>query len=55
MQIDLINADLPQRCLDILKNVYNHPQTNKHTKHIIRFELQKLLGRDTDIKAYLEE
>jgi hypothetical protein len=54
-KIDVINADLPMKCLDIIKNVYNHPNTNKHTRHYIRFELQKLFGRDYDIRGYLEE
>jgi hypothetical protein len=55
VKIDVINADLPMKCLDIIKNVYNHPNTNKHTRHYIRFELQKLFGRDYDIRGYLEE
>lgn len=54
VKIDVINAELPQQCLEIIKNVYNHPNTNKHTKHYIRFEMQKLFGREYDIKGYLE-
>jgi hypothetical protein len=55
MQIDVINAELPKQCLEILRNVYNHPNTNEHTRHYVRFELQKLFGRDTDIKGFLED
>jgi len=53
-KIDVINADLPQKCLNIVKSVYQHEQTNKHTRHLIRFEMQKLFGRDTDIVGFLE-
>ena len=54
VKIDLINADLPQKCLNIIKTIYQHEQTNRHTRHLIRFELQKLFGRDTDIRGFLE-
>ena len=55
VKIDLINATLPKQCLEIVRNVYQHPQTNEHTKHYIRFELQKLFGRDTDIIGFLKD
>lgn len=38
-----------------LGRVYNHPQTNKHTKQFIRFELQRILGNDKDIVGFLKE
>ena len=54
VRINVINADLPQRVLDIIKEVYNHPQTNEHTRHVIRFELHKLFGREYDIYNFLK-
>lgn len=54
VKIDMINADLPNKCLNIVKDVYNHPNTNSFTKDYIRFELQKLFGRDVDVKGWLD-
>ena len=54
VKIDLINADLPQKCLNIIKTIYQHEQANRHTRHLLRFEFQKLFGRDTDIRGFLE-
>ena len=54
IRIDVTGAELPQQCLGILKRIYNHPNTNKHTKHAIRIELQKLFGREYTIKEYLD-
>ncbi|WP_026908940.1 hypothetical protein [Paucisalibacillus globulus] len=55
IKIDVINADLPMKCLAIVARVYNHPNSNKHTKNFIRFELQKLFGRDYDIIGFLND
>ncbi|WP_179107170.1 hypothetical protein [Sediminibacillus massiliensis] len=55
MKIDVINGHLPKQCMEMVRNIYNHPNTNKHTKQFIRFELQRILGREYDIKGYLQE
>ncbi len=54
-KIDVINADFPQRCMEMVRKIYNHEQTNEHTRHIIRFELQDIFGRDTDIVGFLND
>jgi hypothetical protein len=54
VKIDVINAELPKQCLEIIRNVYQHERTNSHTKHYIRFEMQKLFGRDVDVRSFLE-
>ncbi|CAM3730318.1 hypothetical protein [Mesobacillus zeae] len=51
--IDLKDVGLPRQVLLLIKRVYNDPNTNRHTKDLIRFELQKLLGREFDIKGFL--
>lgn len=55
MKIDLSDVGLPRKCLEVLGRVYNHPNTNKHTKDFIRFELQRILGREYDVKEYLNQ
>jgi hypothetical protein len=53
--LDLSHIGLPRKLLTVIKEIYNHPQTNKHTKDLIRFELKKVLGNEFDIKEYLDE
>lgn len=53
IEIDLINAYLPEQVLNMVKKIYQHEQTNEHTRHLIRFEMQRILGRDTDIVGFL--
>lgn len=53
--IDVINANFPKQCMEMVRNIYNHEKTNEHTRHIIRFELQKIFGRGTDIVGFLED
>lgn len=53
IEIDLKDIGLPRQLLYLVRNIYNDPQTNKYTKDVIRFELQKLLGREYDIKQFL--
>lgn len=55
VKIDVINAHFPKQLMEMTRNIYNHEQTNKHTRHIIRLELQKIFGRDTDIRGFLED
>lgn len=53
IKIDVINAEFPKQCMEMVRNIYNHERTNEHTKHIIRLEMQKIFGRDTDIVGFL--
>lgn len=53
IEIDLKDIGLPRQLLYLVRNIYNDPQTNKHTKDLIRFELQRVLGRNFDIKGFL--
>lgn len=55
IKIDVINADFPKKCMEMVREIYKHEKTNKHTKHLIRFELQKIFGRDTDILGFLKD
>lgn len=52
--IDLKDIGLPRQCLQMVKNIYNHPNTNQHTRDYIRFELQKILGREYDVVEFLK-
>lgn len=52
--LDLKDVGLPRQLLYLVRNVYNHPNTNSHTKDYIRFELQRVLGREFDIKNFLD-
>lgn len=51
--IDLKDIGLPKQVLLLIRRIYQDPNTNQHTKELIRFELQKLLGREFDIKEFL--
>lgn len=51
--IDLKDVGLPKQVLLLIRRIYQDPNTNPHTKEVIRFELQKLLGREFDIKEFL--
>lgn len=53
MHIDLKDVGLPRQCLEVLARVYQHPNTNKHTKDFIRIELQRILGKEYDTKEFL--
>lgn len=53
MRVDLKDVGLPRECLEMVARIYNHPNTNKYTRDFIRMELQRILGRDYDIKGYL--
>lgn len=53
--LDLSHIGLPRKLLLVIKEIYNHPQTNQHTKDLIRFELKKVLGTKYDIKQFLDE
>jgi hypothetical protein len=55
VKVDLSDVGLPRKCLMMVKDIYNHPNTNSHTKDFIRFEMQKILGRDYDIKKFLSK
>jgi hypothetical protein len=55
VQIDLKDIGLPRQCLEMVGRIYNHPNTNKHTKEFIRFELQRIMGREYDVKEYLKQ
>ncbi|MDV2883828.1 hypothetical protein RYX45_01450 [Alkalihalophilus pseudofirmus] len=55
MKIDLSDIGLVRESLVLVGRVYNHPDTNQHTKQFIRFELQRLLGNEYDIKGFLNE
>jgi hypothetical protein len=55
INIDLKDIGLPRELLLLVRRIYNDPQTNKYTKDVIRFELQRLLGRNYDIKKFLQE
>ncbi|OEH86245.1 hypothetical protein BHU72_11975 [Desulfuribacillus stibiiarsenatis] len=55
IKIDLKDIGLPRQCLEMVARIYNHPNTNNHTKDYIRFELQSMLGRDYDIKGFLDD
>jgi hypothetical protein len=52
--LDLKDIGLPRQLLYTIRTIYQHPQTNKHTKELIRFELQRVLGREFDIREFLE-
>ena len=52
--LDLKDVGLPRQLLYLVRNVYNHPNTNSHTKDYIRFELQRVLGRNYDVKSFLD-
>lgn len=54
-KIDIINAHFPKQLMEMVRNIYNHERTNEHTRHIIRLELQKIFGRDTDIVGFLND
>lgn len=53
IEINLKDIGLPKEVLLLIRRIYNDPQTNKYTKDVIRFELQKLLGRNYDVKGFL--
>jgi len=53
LKIDVINAELPKQLLELVRNVYQHEQTNRHTRHAIRFELQRVLGKEYDVIGFL--
>ncbi|WP_157800949.1 hypothetical protein [Bacillus solitudinis] len=55
MEIDLKDVGLPRQCLELVARVYNHPNSNKHTQDFIRFELQRVLGREYNIKEFLND
>ncbi|MCM3739227.1 hypothetical protein M3210_02980 [Oceanobacillus luteolus] len=55
VKIDIINAHFPKQLMEMVRSIYNHEKTNEHTKHLIRFELQKIFGRDTDIVGFLKD
>jgi len=55
IKIDIINAHFPKQLMEMVRSIYQHERTNEHTKHLIRFELQKIFGRDTDIIGFLED
>jgi hypothetical protein len=53
VRIDLSDVGLPRQCLVLVGRIYNHPNTNKHTKDFIRFELQRMFGNEYDYKEFL--
>lgn len=53
--IEIRDMGLPRQLLLLVRDIYNHPQTNDHTKDLIRFELKKLLGDGYDIKNFLQK
>lgn len=53
--IDLKDIGLPKELLLLVRRIYQDRNTNEHTKDVIRFELQRLLGREFDIKEFLQE
>lgn len=53
LTIDLKDIGLPRELLLLVKRIYQDSNTNEHTKSVIRFELQRVLGRDFDIKSFL--
>lgn len=55
IKIDIINAHFPKQLMEMVRTIYQHERTNEHTRHLIRFELQKIFGRDTDIVGFLED
>lgn len=55
VKIDIINAHFPKQLMEMVRTIYQHERTNEHTRHLIRFELQKIFGRDTDIVGFLED
>lgn len=55
IKIDVINANFPNQCMEMIRTIYQHERTNKHTKDLIRFELQKIFGRDTNVRGFLED
>lgn len=54
VEIDLKDIGLPRQVLLLIRDIYQHPQTNAHTKDLIRFKLKELLGNDFDIKGFLK-
>lgn len=55
MHIDLKDIGIVKDCLITLARVYNHPNSNKYTRDFIRFELQRILGPEYDIKKFLND
>lgn len=55
IKIDIINAHFPKQLMEMVRSIYRHERTNEHTRHLIRFELQKIFGRDTDIVGFLKD
>jgi hypothetical protein len=53
--ISIRDIGLPRQLLLLVKEIYNHPQTNDHTRDLIRFQLKKLLGEEYDIKEFLRK
>jgi hypothetical protein len=53
IEINLKDIGLPRQLLLLVRDIYNDPNTNKHTKDLIRFELQKLLGRGYNVREFL--
>jgi len=53
-KIDIINAEFPRQCLNLICNVYQDKNTNQHTQHYLRFELQKIFGTEYDVIGFLK-
>ncbi|WP_158735139.1 hypothetical protein [Alteribacillus sp. YIM 98480] len=53
--LDLSDVLIPKKVLMLIGEVYNHSETSKQTKDLVRFELNKLLGSEYDIKGFLDD
>ncbi len=53
MKIDLSDIHLVEKLLYIMRDIYQHEQTNEHTKTYIRFVLGKEFPH-LDIHSFLE-
>jgi hypothetical protein len=53
IEINLKDIGLPRQLLVMVRDIYNDPNTNSHTKDLIRFKLKQFLGDGYDIKGFL--
>lgn len=44
---------LPRQLLLLVREIYQDPNTNRHTKEVIYFKLKQFLGDEYDVKGFL--
>ncbi|MFA1821167.1 hypothetical protein ACDX78_13505 [Virgibacillus oceani] len=53
-KIDLINAELPKQCLNMVRNIYQDKHTNSYTKDVIVFEMRQIFT-EHDVIGFLKD